>query len=205
MEHNIASLLRRLRNHLVREGILYRRYIELLKEQRQSIKSFQIDRINDITEKREDITRELQESHAERLLLIQNFPSGDGRRITDLIVAFAHGEQKKELLGPRFGNGIESSRSVRDEHDSWIYLTSLAGNAVSLQKLYSPWRNTRTIHSTHVSQGNSPERSLSLLFSLGILIATPSMSALCAPCFGNICPAPFGRYMHGQLRFQDSR
>lgn len=156
MNKNFQPQLRKLRNHLLAEIRLYEQYIALLLEQRESIKSFKIDRVQDITVKREDITRELQENHAERLLLIQQFPNSEGKRVSDLILEHAQGEQKTELLG--LANDLRSlvdeARELGMESNQVVqFASNMIHGSISIL-----WQATQSVSKSYTRLGGLSEQ-----------------------------------------------
>jgi hypothetical protein len=156
MNAQLQPQLRRLRNHLLREQELYRRYCALLLEQRECIKSFQIQRVQDITLEREGITRELQESHAERLLLVQQFPDSEGKRLTDLILAHANGEQKSELLSlaKELKGLVSQARELGMESNQVVQFASdMIHGSISLL-----WQATQSVSKSYTRMGGLSEQ-----------------------------------------------
>lgn len=91
-------LIRQLQSMLQKECKLYAEFIGMAREQRKWIVKFNADKIEALNRRRKELHRMMQAIQAERLIIMQQFPDSQGRRLSSLIADYCVKEDQKALL-----------------------------------------------------------------------------------------------------------
>jgi hypothetical protein len=91
-------LIRQLGNLLEMECSLYEEFMALLKEQRRWLTKFNAEKFEALNVRRSEIHRKMQTAHAQRLILMQQFPDSHGRKLRTLIKEHCTKSDSRMLL-----------------------------------------------------------------------------------------------------------
>ncbi len=150
-----AQLIREIRKHLKAECALYDRYNALLEEQRKWTTRFSAEKIEKITEKRDDLTRQMQQAHAQRLIFLQQFPEDASQKLSEQIEKHIEGAEKKELLQlteELRQRVLESRRLSVEENQVSHFALGMVNSGISLI-----WQATQSVTKSYTKSGNIEE------------------------------------------------
>lgn len=141
---------------LEREIRLYRDYLALLKEERQSITKFNAERVSFLSEKRGHIIDAMNEAHLARLELMKQFQNSEGKRLSEIIKLSFHPEDARRLL--RLVGQLKGAvKYVRRSSGEFTSIVRFAlGMVDGIRSII--WSATQHVSKSYSRQGEVKER-----------------------------------------------
>jgi hypothetical protein len=155
-------LIRQLASLLERECKLYEEFLQLLKEQRKWLVKFSAEKFEELNTRRNEIHRKMQAAHAERLILMQQFPNSQGKKLTTLIKDHCTKADARTLLAlaeKLRGLVLQSREDGRESASVLSFGLNVINGGISLI-----WQATQNVNRSYgrnakVSESYSPRKS----------------------------------------------
>lgn len=136
----------------------YTEYLQILQEQRNSVKGFHADKLKTLTAKRNELTRKLRDLHEERLTLLKDPTFGGETKLTSIVERFGSDEERRTFL-PQIENLRRLVEATRQEASECQGVQSFALNVVN-GSLSILMRATKHVSKQYGRQGKINESYL---------------------------------------------
>ena len=149
------NLVNELERVLKRECAVYERYLQLLEEERAWVTKFNLEKINVLNSRRNDLVAEMKELEERRLALMSRFPEYENRKLSDLIKLHCHPADAKRLL-PLAAALKELVRRVQRFGGEFNQVVNFSLNMVN-SSISLIWSATQNVFECYTARGQRRE------------------------------------------------